>query len=169
MPSARLASAVAVMTPWGRALAAVLLVVVPQHAHAAALDGEGMKWPFALPFAGLLLSIAIGPLLLPKLWHAHYGKIAAVWAVLTLASITWLAGAAAMLAAFTHAMLGEYLSFIVLLFALYTVAGGIVVSGDIRGTPRNNAAMLALPTSMASVPGTTASATILVRPLIPPN
>ncbi len=157
------------MKPTGRALATFLLVVVPQHAHAAALDGEGMKWPFALPFAGLLLSIAIGPLLLPKLWHAHYGKIAAVWAVLTLASITWLAGAAAMLAAFTHAMLGEYLSFIVLLFALYTVAGGIVVSGGIRGTPWNNAAMLALGTAMASIVGTTGAAMILIRPLIRAN
>src|SRR5260370_12849991 len=115
MPSARLSSALAAMKPTGRALATFLLVVVPQHAHAAALDGEGMKWPFALPFAGLLLSIAIGPLLLPKLWQAHYGKISAVWAILTLASITGLPRGAAMLAAFTHAMLGDYLPLILLL------------------------------------------------------
>jgi Na+/H+ antiporter NhaD/arsenite permease-like protein len=66
-------------------------------------------------------------------------------------------------------MLGEYLSFIVLLFALYTVAGGIVVSGDIRGTPWNNAAILALGTAMASVVGTTGAAMILIRPLIRAN
>ena len=74
-----------------------------------------------------------------------------------------------MIAAFIHAMLAEYLSFIVLLFALYTVAGGILVSGDIRGTPWNNAAILALGTVMASIVGTTGAAMILIRPLIRAN
>jgi Na+/H+ antiporter NhaD/arsenite permease-like protein len=146
-----------------------MLVALPQGAHAATLDGAAMPWPFALPFAGLLLSIALGPLLSPKLWHAHYGKIAAAWSLLTLASIGWFAGGPVMLAAFVHAMLAEYLSFIVLLFALYTVAGGIVVSGDIRGTPWNNTAILALGTAMASVVGTTGAAMILIRPLIRAN
>jgi Na+/H+ antiporter NhaD/arsenite permease-like protein len=152
------------------ALTTSILVLLPHDVHAAAaLDGAAMKWPFALPFAGLLLSIAIGPLLFPKLWHRHYGKIAATWSVLTLASIMWFAGGAGKLAAVTHAMLGEYLSFIVLLFALYTVAGGIVVSGDIRGTPWTNTAILALGTAMASVVGTTGAAMILIRPLIRAN
>jgi Na+/H+ antiporter NhaD/arsenite permease-like protein len=146
-----------------------LLAILPQGAHAATLDGAAMRWPFALPFVGLLLSIATGPLLFPKAWHAHYGKIAAAWSALTLASIAWFAGSSEMLAAFTHAMLGEYLSFIVLLFALYTVAGGILVSGDIRGTPLNNTAILALGTAMASVVGTTGAAMILIRPLIRAN
>ncbi len=150
-------------------LFAFLLAVLPQGAHAATLDGAAMRWPFALPFAGLLLSIATGPLLFPKAWHAHYGKIAAAWSALTLASIAWFAGSSEMLAAFTHAMLAEYLSFIVLLFALYTVAGGILVSGDIRGTPLNNTAILALGTAMASVVGTTGAAMILIRPLIRAN
>jgi len=151
------------------ALTTWLLAVLPHDAQAATLDGTAMKWPFALPFAGLLLSIAIGPLLFPKLWHAHYGKIAAAWSVLTLASIAWFAGGPVMLAALSHAMLGKYLSFIVLLFALYTVAGGIVVSGDIRGTPWNNLAILALGTAMASIVGTTGAAMILIRPLIRAN
>jgi Na+/H+ antiporter NhaD/arsenite permease-like protein len=151
------------------ALGFTLLVVLPQHAYAATLDGAAMKWPFALPFAGLLLSIAIGPLLFAKFWHSHYGKIAAAWGLITLGSIAWLAGGSAMLAAFVHAMLGDYLSFIVLLFALYTVAGGILVVGDIRGTPRNNAVMLAIGTAMASIVGTTGAAMILIRPLIRAN
>lgn len=151
------------------ALTTSLLALLPRDAHAAALDGAAMKWPLALPFAGLLLSIALGPLLFPKLWHAHYGKIAATWSAVTLASIAWLAGGSAMMAAFVHAMLAEYLSFIVLLFALYTVAGGILVSGDVRGTPRNNAIILALGTLMASIVGTTGAAMILVRPLIRAN
>ncbi|WP_407181690.1 sodium:proton antiporter [Bradyrhizobium sp. STM 3562] len=128
-----------------------------------------MSWPFALPFAGLLLSIAVGPLLVPKFWHYHYGKIAAVWSALTLALLAWSAGAASTLAAFVHALLGEYFSFIVLLFALYTVAGGILVSGDLRGTPWTNTGILALGTAIASIVGTTGAAMILVRPLIRAN
>jgi Na+/H+ antiporter NhaD/arsenite permease-like protein len=151
------------------ALAAAALAVLPQPADAATLDGATLKWPLALPFASLLLSIALGPLLFPKFWHAHYGKIAAAWSAVTLASLAWLAGGAAMFAAFTHAMLGEYMSFIVLLFALYTAAGGILVSGDLRGTPGNNTAILALGTAMASVVGTTGAAMILIRPLIRAN
>ncbi|MDP9138917.1 MAG: sodium:proton antiporter, partial [Pseudomonadota bacterium] len=80
---------------------------------AAALDGAALGWPYALPFGGILLSIAVGPLLFPKIWHAHYGKIAAGWAAMTLASIALLHGVPVMLAAFVHAMLAEYLSFIV--------------------------------------------------------
>jgi hypothetical protein len=68
-------------------LATPLLAVVPlpQDAHViAALDGATMGWPWALPFLGILLSIATGPLLFPKIWHHHYGKIAFAWALLTL-------------------------------------------------------------------------------------
>jgi len=49
-----------------------LLVVLPQAAYAATLDAAALTWPFALPFSGLLLSIALGSLLFSKLWHAHY-------------------------------------------------------------------------------------------------
>jgi Na+/H+ antiporter NhaD/arsenite permease-like protein len=151
------------------AMAFAVFLVLPPPAHAAALDGAAMKWPFALPFAGLLLSIAIGPLLFARFWHSHYGKIAAAWSLVALVSIAWFAGGSAMAAAFVHAMLGEYLSFIVLLFALYTVAGGILVTGQISGTPGNNAVMLAIGTAMASIVGTTGAAMILVRPLIRAN
>jgi Na+/H+ antiporter NhaD/arsenite permease-like protein len=151
------------------ALAATAHLIIPGEAHAAGLDGAALTWPYALPFAGLLLSIAIWPLLLPKIWHAHYGKIAAAWSVLALASLAWFGGAGLMSAALVHAMLAEYLSFIVLLFALYTVAGGILVGGEIRGAPLNNTAMLALGSVMASIVGTTGAAMILIRPLIRAN
>jgi Na+/H+ antiporter NhaD/arsenite permease-like protein len=142
------------------------LALVPDAAHAAALDGKALAWPWALPFAGLLLTIATGPLLFPKIWHAHYGKIAAGWSLLALAPLAAGFGAATAFEAFVHAMLAEYLSFIILLFALYTVAGGILVTGQIRATPVNNTAMLALGTSIASVVGTTGAAMILIRPLL---
>jgi len=148
------------------ALAAILL---PSAAHAADLDGAQMAWPWALPFAGILLSIATGPLLFPKFWHAHYGKIAAAWALLTLAPLAIAFGASSALAAFVHAVLAEYMSFIILLFALYVVAGGILITGTLRGGPLVNAGILVLGTAMASIVGTTGAAMILVRPLIRAN
>jgi Na+/H+ antiporter NhaD/arsenite permease-like protein len=136
---------------------------------ASALDGASMGWPWALPFIGILLSIAIGPLLLPKVWHRHYGKIATGWAVLTIVPIAVLHDVPTALAAVIHAILAEYLSFFVLLFALYTVAGGILITGNVRGTPLTNTAVLALGTLMASVVGTTGASMILIRPLIRAN
>ena len=135
-------------------LAATLL---PTAVHAApALDTSAMRWPWALPFAGILLSIASGPLLFPKFWHAHYGKVAASWALLTLAALAIAFGPASALAVFVHAMLAEYMSFIILLFALYVAAGGILITGTLRGTPWVNAGILVLGTAMASVVGTPA-------------
>src|SRR3954467_2030669 len=96
-------------------LAATLLATLtPVPAQAApALDGTALRWPWALPFIGILLTIATGPLLFPRIWHNHYGKLALVWSVLTIAPLAALQGAPAALAAFVHAMLAEYLSFIV--------------------------------------------------------
>jgi len=62
-----------------------------------------------------------------------------------------------------------YVSFIALLFSLYVVAGGIVVSGNFHGTPVGNTGMLLLGTMLASFVGTTGAAMIMVRPLIRAN
>jgi Na+/H+ antiporter NhaD/arsenite permease-like protein len=142
------------------------LIASTSSALAASLDGSALSWPWGLPFVGLLLTIATGPLLFPNLWHAQYGKITALWASLALAPIALTFGIAQATATFVHAVLAEYLSFIVLLFALYTVAGGILVKGQIAGTPINNTLILALGTVMASFVGTTGAAMILIRPII---
>ena len=128
-----------------------------------------MEWYWGLPFAGMLLSIALCPLLMAKIWHGHYGQIAFGWAAVTLAAIAAFFGAPAALAAFVHAALAEYMSFIILLFALYVVAGGILVTGTLRGTPAANLAILAFGTLIASVVGTTGASMILIRPLIRAN
>ncbi|HET9616737.1 MAG TPA: sodium:proton antiporter [Pseudolabrys sp.] len=148
----------------------VSALAAPQAAFAAtALPGAAMGWVWALPFAGLLLTIATGPLLSPNFWHHHYGKIAAGWALLTLIPMALAFGAPAALAGFVHAMLAEYMSFIVLLFALYTVAGGLLVTGNLGGRPLANTGVLAFGTLIASVVGTTGAAMVLVRPLIRAN
>jgi Na+/H+ antiporter NhaD/arsenite permease-like protein len=148
---------------------AIAVVLAPGPAAAAGLDGASFRWPWILPFVGLLLSIATGPLLFPRLWHNHYGKIAFVWSTLTLAPLAALRGVPAAVEALVHALLADYLSFIALLFALYVVAGGILVTGNLRGTPWVNTAILALGTALASIVGTTGAAMILIRPLLRAN
>jgi Na+/H+ antiporter NhaD/arsenite permease-like protein len=137
--------------------------------HSIPLEGASLAWPWALPFIGILFSIAVGPLLFPKVWHAHYGKVVLAWAMLTLAPLAIFQGASVALATVLQVMLSEYVSFILLLFALYTVAGGILVSGGIRTSPWANVGIVALGTVMASFVGTTGASLILIRPLIRAN
>ncbi|MEA2948152.1 MAG: hypothetical protein QOI40_3482 [Alphaproteobacteria bacterium] len=153
---------------FGGMLAAAALAA-PDVAQAAALDGAALRWPWALPFIGILVTIATGPLLFPKIWHNHYGKLAFIWGTLTVAPLAALYGTPSAFAAFVHVVLAEYLSFIVLLFALYVVAGGILITGNLRGTPLVNTAILAFGTLIASIVGTTGAAMILIRPLIRAN
>jgi Na+/H+ antiporter NhaD/arsenite permease-like protein len=149
--------------------AAAAIVMAPDPAAAAGLDGASFGWPWMLPFVGLLLSIAVGPLLFPRVWYDHYGKIAFAWSTLTLAPLAALRGMPVAVDALVHELLADYLSFIALLFALYVVAGGILVTGNLRGTPWVNATILALGTAIASVVGTTGAAMILIRPLLRAN
>jgi Na+/H+ antiporter NhaD/arsenite permease-like protein len=152
------------------ALIATAAGVLSEPAYAAStLDGRSMGWPWALPFVGMLLSIAIGPLLSPIVWHAHYGKIALGWGIMTFVPLASFYGVSSALTALVHTALVEYMSFIFLLFALYTVAGGILVTGSIRASPWNNTGILALGTSAASLVGTTGAAMIFIRPLISAN
>ena len=148
---------------------AALMLLAPSAACAAELDGASMGWLWALPFAGILLSIALGPLIAAHFWHAHYGKIAALWALITLAALTLRYGVSAAVAALLHALLGEYMSFIILLFALYTVAGGLLITGNLGGKPWSNAALLVCGTALASIIGTTGTSVVLIRPLIRAN
>ncbi|UZE48970.1 sodium:proton antiporter [Rhodopseudomonas sp. P2A-2r] len=133
------------------------------------IDGATLTWPLAIPFLGILLTIATGPLLFPKIWHGHYGKLALAWGIAALLPLALLYGVPAAATAFVHAALAEYMSFIVLLFALYVVAGGILIKANLRATPAVNAGLLAFGTTIASFVGTTGAAMILIRPLLRAN
>ncbi|HBO80255.1 MAG TPA: sodium:proton antiporter, partial [Cupriavidus sp.] len=121
-----------------------LVGLLPSWGHAADLDGAALAPIWGLPFAGILLSIALFPLFAPKLWHYHYGKIAAAWGVLFLVPFATVFGVHTAAANVVHALLSEYIPFIVLLTALYVVAGGICVRGNLHGTPKLNTGILAL-------------------------
>ncbi|WP_425181927.1 sodium:proton antiporter [Paraburkholderia caledonica] len=150
-------------------VAALTLTSWPQLAGAATLEGASLSALWGLPFAGMLLSIALFPLVAPAFWHHHFGKIAAAWALVFLVPFALAFGWGIALGTLVHALLEEYIPFIVLLAALYTVAGGICVRGNLHGTPRLNTTILALGTLLASVMGTTGAAMLLIRPLLRAN
>jgi len=136
--------------------------------HHASNLGEILPLWSCIPFAGMLLSIALCPLLAPNFWHHHFGKVSFFWA-LTL-GIPFLAvhrGAAVY--EILHIILADYVPFIILLWSLYTVSGGILLKGSLRGTPVVNLTMLVIGTVLASWMGTTGAAMLLIRPFLRAN
>jgi Na+/H+ antiporter NhaD/arsenite permease-like protein len=136
---------------------------------AVQLDGRSLSIGWVLPFAGVLLSIAILPLATPSLWHHHYGKITALWSLAVLVPLAAVFGVSATARQVWHTAGSEYLPFIILLVALYTVTGGIHIKGNLHGSPAVNTSFLATGSVLASVMGTTGAAMLLIRPLLRAN
>ncbi len=149
--------------------AAIALCVWPGLSLAADIDGRSLAVWWALPFAGTLLSIAILPLLAPAFWHHHFGKITAGWTLLFFIPFAAQFGLPLAGASLVHALLAEYIPFIVLLTALYTIAGGIFIRGNLHGSPALNVGLLGIGTLLASVMGTTGASMLMIRPLIRAN
>lgn len=149
---------------------AVLLVVVPAPAFAAeGIDGASLSLWWGLPFVGILLSIATGPVLYPHLWEHHFGKFAAFWSALIVIALLASTDTSIVTTALAHTAFLEYMPFILLLLALFTVAGGIYLEGNLHDSVFTNTALLAIGAALASVVGTTGAAMILIRPLIRAN
>ncbi|SCY52506.1 sodium:proton antiporter [Microvirga guangxiensis] len=148
---------------------AAALTLLPQAAFAAELDGASLSPLWALPFAGILLSIALFPLLAPHFWEHHQGKIAAFWGLLVLVPMAALLGPMTAIQALAHTALLEYIPFILLLLALFTVAGGILVRGNLHGSPGTNTMLLAIGTVLASFIGTTGASMVMIRPVLRAN
>ena len=121
-----------------------------------------------IPFVGILLSIALFPLLAPEWWHHHFPKVSAFWALLLALPFVAAYGGEGM-----HEILEiniiDYIPFIILLWALFTIAGGVLIEGTFAGTPRVNAVMILIGTLLASWIGTTGAAMVMIRPVLRAN
>ncbi|GCL61043.1 sodium:proton antiporter [Pseudaquabacterium pictum] len=153
----------------GRLFVLLGLCAASGLASAAEIDGAALTAWWGLPFAGMLLSIALMPLLVPEFWHHHFGKVAAGWALAMLLPFAALFGIGSAAQALVHTLLAEYLPFIILLTALFTVSGGIYIRGNLHGSPLTNTTILALGAVLASLMGTTGASMLLIRPLIRAN
>lgn len=119
-----------------------------------------------LPFPALVLAIAIFPIVIPHLWEKHALQIAVV-ALCTLPVVSYELSAGQTALA-TEGVKG-YLAFVITLGALFTASGGVLLSGDIQATPRNNLLFLLIGGLLASFIGTTGASMLLIRPLLKTN
>ncbi len=162
--------------PWaGAPLAAarvggwLLLAAAAPPVAAAGIDGAGLAAAWGLPFAGVLLSIALLPLLAPRLWHRHFGKIVGAWTLAFLLPFAALHGPGTVGGLLVHTLVAEYLPFVVLLVALFTTAGGIYLRGNLHGSPLTNVCIMGVGSLLASVMGTTGASMLMIRPLLRAN
>lgn len=133
------------------------------------IDGGALSIWWVIPFAGILLSIAIFPLVAPDFWHHHFGKVSAFWGVCIMLPMLIFVGFQTTLYEVLHVYLLEYIPFIILLFALFTISGGVRVKGYLKGTPEVNTLLLLIGTILASWMGTTGAAMLMIRPMLRAN
>jgi Na+/H+ antiporter NhaD/arsenite permease-like protein len=140
-----------------------------QGAHAAHPNlGEVLPLWSTIPFAGILLSIALFPLFAPHFWHHHFGKVSAFWGLLMGVPFLFAYKGVA-LYEILHIYIADYFPFIILLWSLFTVAGGIYLRGTLVGTPAVNTGIITIGTGLASWMGTTGAAMLLIRPFLRAN
>lgn len=157
------------------ALAAALLGVLAFSVTAMAESpaGEtGMAVPsllYCIPFAGILLCIALFPLVKPTWWEEHQAPVVLAWSLAFIVPFVMGFGAHHTAEVVLECIINDYLTFIVLLFGLFCVAGNITLEGDLAGSPRINVGLLLFGTLLSSWVGTTGASMLMVRPIIKMN
>lgn len=122
-----------------------------------------------IPFVGLLLCIAIMPLIKPEWWEKNQALAVIAWSLLFIIPSIVVNGAGQTAETVLECIVNDYLTFIVLLFGLFCVSGNITLEGNLAGSPGVNAMFLAFGTFLSSAIGTTGASMLLVRPLIKMN
>lgn len=122
-------------------------------------------WTLA-PFAGLLGALALLPMVAPAWWHRRHPYVVLAVALPTV--LYFLGQGGAWSGRYLHA-LQEYVSFVVLIGSLYVISGGVLLAGNLAGTPGVNTLLLALGALLASAVGTTGASMLLIRPLLQAN
>jgi len=130
--------------------------------------GEQLPLWSVIPFAGILLSIALFPLIAPHFWHKHFPKISLAWALIFAVPFIYVFHGLA-IHDILHIYLLDYIPFIILLWGLFTISGGILVKGTLKGTPQVNVLLILIGTAIASWIGTTGAAMVMIRPLLRAN
>lgn len=158
----------------GAAILAWLIVYSFQHSGQTHEPSLPAYWGIGVaPFVGILACIAALPLIpaTHHWWESNRNRliVAIAFAAAALLYYLLVEGASAIPRVLSHAIVDEYVPFIVLLFALYVISGGINLKGDLPAHPWTNTAFLAIGASIASVVGTTGASMLLIRPLLQTN
>lgn len=142
-------------------------VFADEAAHEAV--SEALPVWSIIPFVGMLLSIAIFPLVKPEWWEKNMLWVALAWSAIFVIPFAVAYGPGEALFRVLESVLLDYIPFIVLLLGLFVVAGGIALKGTLVGTTKVNAILLLIGTVLASWIGTTGAAMLMIRPLIRAN
>ncbi|HWN92119.1 MAG TPA: sodium:proton antiporter, partial [Verrucomicrobiae bacterium] len=118
-----------------------------------------------LPFVFVLLAIAVFPLWIPHWWESKRNKLLVACVLGLPVLVLYMMRRPAALVGMGE----EYVSFIILLAALYVVSGGVLLRGDLVATPLTNTGFLTVGAVLASVVGTTGASMLLIRPLLQTN
>lgn len=147
-----------------------VLLFCPVYVQAAesAHDASVPIW-LCIPFAGLLLCIAVMPLIKEEWWGRNQPLAVAFWILAMAVPFAVYYGFGEMAEAVLDCTVNDYLTFIILLFGLFCVSGNITMEGDFAGSPRINAGLLVLGTLLASCIGTTGASMLMVRPVLKMN
>ena len=122
-----------------------------------------------IPFVGMLLSIAIFPLVKPHWWEHHQGLVVIIWSVVFLVPFAIGYGVDIALEQLLEIIIGDYLTFVVLLLGLFVVSGNITLRGNLVGAPRLNLFFLLIGSLLASWIGTTGASMLMIRPMLQAN
>ena len=151
---------------WTGILVTLASALAPAAAYASEGHGTEFSLIWAVPFAGILLSIAIFPLLLPNFWHHHYGKVSLAWAALAMVPLAAVFGVHESAVLLNEAIVGDFIPFILFVGVLFVVAGGIHIKGSFSGRPVGNLAFFIVGAALANIMGTTGAAMLMIRPLL---
>ena len=128
-----------------------------------------MNLAFCIPFAGLLLCIAVLPLVKAEWWEANQPHAVVFWSLLFVLPFAFVYGPGQAFEKVLECIVDDYLTFIILLFGLFCVSGNITLEGDLAGSPRINVGLLLIGTMLSSWIGTTGASMLMVRPIIKMN
>lgn len=130
---------------------------------------ENISLAFCIPFIGMLLSIAIFPLIAGKWWEKKKQYIVILWSLLFLIPFAVKYSAGVMGETLLDIVLNDYMTFIILLFGLFCVSGNIAIKGNFSGAPKVNVILLLIGTLLSSWIGTTGASMIMIRPIMRAN
>ena len=128
-----------------------------------------MELWLCIPFGLLLLCVAVLPIAKPHWWEENQLKITALLSACFVLPFAFTHGPSCAAETVLECIIGDYITFIVLLFGLFCVAGNISFEGDLAGSPRVNVILLAIGIALASLIGTTGASMLMVRPVIKMN
>jgi Na+/H+ antiporter NhaD/arsenite permease-like protein len=154
-------------------VAALVLLLIPNFISGGEAEVEELghilpMWS-CIPFVGMLLSIALFPLFRPHWWERNQLNMAILWSLVFLVPFAIVYGPRAAGYEFYEIVMLDYLPFIVLLWGLFAVAGGILLKGSLSGSPKVNVILLVVGTLLSSWVGTTGASMLMIRPMLRAN